>query len=309
MMSARVALVVVLAAGAQAAAQSTMYGITGGGDLVLIDRATGAGSFIGPIGFGAANAGAADSQGRIFTHNSSSDQLILVDPVTGAGSVYLNLTGRPVGYGIRGMAFDAQDQLYVALSQASTSVIDPLATIDMTTGAYTVVGQTARTDIQGLAFSPSGELYASGAGGNLYLLNVVTAAATTIATGTLGGDGQALDFDGDGTFYATRNSLRTIDPVTGATIQVIGSTGFDIRGTAIVGLTPPCYANCDGSTTTPILNVEDFSCFINEFAAAQGLPPQQQLTHYANCDGSSTPPVLNVEDFTCFINAFAAGCR
>jgi hypothetical protein len=69
-----------------------------------------------------------------------------------------------------------------------------------------------------------------------------------------------------------------------------------------------CYANCDGSTTPPILNVEDFSCFINEFAAAQNLPHQQQLTHYANCDQSTTPPVLNVEDFSCFINKFATGC-
>jgi hypothetical protein len=71
---------------------------------------------------------------------------------------------------------------------------------------------------------------------------------------------------------------------------------------------PVCYANCDGSTTPPILNVEDFTCFINEFAAAQTLPHEQQLTHYANCDQSSTPPVLNVEDFTCFINRFAQGC-
>jgi hypothetical protein len=70
----------------------------------------------------------------------------------------------------------------------------------------------------------------------------------------------------------------------------------------------PCYANCDESTTPPILNVEDFSCFINAFAAASLLPPAQQLTHYANCDSSTTPPVLNVEDFSCFINAFAAGC-
>jgi hypothetical protein len=71
---------------------------------------------------------------------------------------------------------------------------------------------------------------------------------------------------------------------------------------------PSCYANCDGSTTPPVLNVEDFSCFINEFAAAQALPHQQQLAHYANCDQSTTPPVLNVEDFTCFINRFAQGC-
>jgi hypothetical protein len=60
-----------------------------------------------------------------------------------------------------------------------------------------------------------------------------------------------------------------------------------------------CYPNCDLSTTQPILNVDDFTCFINAFATSDP---------YANCDGSTTPPVLNVDDFTCFINAFAAGC-
>jgi hypothetical protein len=76
----------------------------------------------------------------------------------------------------------------------------------------------------------------------------------------------------------------------------------------VVGCEDTCYANCDGSTTAPVLNVEDFSCFINKFAEAQNLPHQQQLTHYANCDQSTTAPVLNVEDFSCFINRFAAGC-
>jgi hypothetical protein len=70
-----------------------------------------------------------------------------------------------------------------------------------------------------------------------------------------------------------------------------------------------CYANCDNSTVPPILNVEDFTCFINEFAAGSQLPHAQQINHYANCDASTTAPVLNVEDFTCFINRFAAGCR
>jgi outer membrane protein assembly factor BamB len=69
-----------------------------------------------------------------------------------------------------------------------------------------------------------------------------------------------------------------------------------------------CYANCDGSTAHPILNVEDFTCFINAFAQATALPQNEQVDHYANCDGSTAAPVLNVEDFTCFINAFARGC-
>jgi hypothetical protein len=61
----------------------------------------------------------------------------------------------------------------------------------------------------------------------------------------------------------------------------------------------PCYANCDSSTTPPALNVLDFACFLNRFAASDP---------WANCDASTTPPVLNVLDFACFLNAFAAGC-
>jgi hypothetical protein len=84
--------------------------------------------------------------------------------------------------------------------------------------------------------------------------------------------------------------------------------GINRNAAILLTLGEACYPNCDGSTVPPILNVEDFTCFINEFAAAQALPHEQQLGHYANCDGSSTPPVLNVEDFTCFINRFAQGC-
>jgi hypothetical protein len=73
--------------------------------------------------------------------------------------------------------------------------------------------------------------------------------------------------------------------------------------------TAACYANCDGSTAVPILNVDDFTCFVNQFALAQELPAAQQVSHYANCDGSTATPVLNVDDFTCFINRFAGGCR
>jgi DNA-binding beta-propeller fold protein YncE len=61
----------------------------------------------------------------------------------------------------------------------------------------------------------------------------------------------------------------------------------------------PCYANCDASTTAPVLNVLDFNCFINRFSAGES---------YANCDGSTSPPVLNVLDFNCFINRFTGGC-
>jgi hypothetical protein len=68
------------------------------------------------------------------------------------------------------------------------------------------------------------------------------------------------------------------------------------------------YANCDGSTSAPALNVADFTCFLQRFAQGSSLPPEQQVSHYANCDGSTTQPVLNVADFSCFLGRFATGC-
>jgi hypothetical protein len=77
-------------------------------------------------------------------------------------------------------------------------------------------------------------------------------------------------------------------------------TNFFVDDVSIVVSSPPsCYANCDGSTTVPFLNISDFVCFQGEFAAGSSL---------ANCDGSTTPPVLNISDFICFQSRFAAGC-
>ena len=62
-----------------------------------------------------------------------------------------------------------------------------------------------------------------------------------------------------------------------------------------------CFANCDGSSEAPVLNMTDFMCFMSEFAAGDA---------GANCDLSTTPPVLNVNDFICFMQKFASayGC-
>lgn len=79
------------------------------------------------------------------------------------------------------------------------------------------------------------------------------------------------------------------------------NSSYSDSATFEVSLTvaPACYANCDASTVAPILNIADFDCFLNHFAAGDA---------YANCDSSTTPPVLNVSDFVCFLNKFAAGC-
>jgi hypothetical protein len=294
----RLSLAAFFAAGATAVAQSGLYAIDYSGNLIHLNTTTGAGTLVGATGFAATNSAAADSLGRIFTVGGNPDQLILVNAATAASTVFLNLASRPFGYGVRGLAFDPQDHLYAVLSQADVTTPDLLATIDMNTGAYTVVGSTGRPDIQGLACNAAGVLYAVGVNSGLYTLDSSTGAASLIG-GSFQGDDQSLEFDDHGVLYACRANLRTVDPATGAT-TLIGPTGFsDIRGTAFVRGPAQCYANCDGSTVAPVLNINDFVCFLTSFASGAS---------YANCDGSTTPPVLNVNDCVCFMSRFAAGC-
>jgi uncharacterized membrane protein len=84
--------------------------------------------------------------------------------------------------------------------------------------------------------------------------------------------------------------------IVGSGIDPQGRTQAYVARLPTVGL---CYANCDNSTTAPRLNVNDFICFQQHFAAEDP---------YANCDGSTTDPVLNAGDFVCFLSQFAGGC-
>ena len=85
-----------------------------------------------------------------------------------------------------------------------------------------------------------------------------------------------------------------------APVSALKTGPFDILWFQFsVGTSTGCYANCDNSTAPPILNANDFQCFLNAFAVQ---------SDYANCDHSTNPPVLNANDFQCFLNAFAVGC-
>jgi hypothetical protein len=88
-----------------------------------------------------------------------------------------------------------------------------------------------------------------------------------------------------------------VNPPTEGCSNTPQDIAFVLLGTGSTGST--CYANCDHSTSVPFLNVLDFTCFLQKFAAADP---------YANCDGSTQAPTLNVIDFTCFLQKFAAGC-
>jgi hypothetical protein len=112
--------------------------------------------------------------------------------------------------------------------------------------------------------------------------------------GPLPTDSRGLLFQGPASALSTSNNLDYALTPGPATI-----TNNARASAALPGGPAPCYANCDGSTVAPVLNVGDFTCFLQRFAAGES---------YANCDASTVAPVLNVGDFTCFLQRFAAGC-
>jgi len=111
--------------------------------------------------------------------------------------------------------------------------------------------------------------------------------------------GASLDTGGD---YVLDNTLTRYgsDPDGAIPVPPASFLVDFIDGPFGATITVGCYANCDNSTTPPILNVQDFACFLNRFAAGEP---------WANCNRSvNPPPILNVQDFVCFLNLFAAGC-
>jgi hypothetical protein len=137
--------------------------------------------------------------------------------------------------------------------------------------------------------------------GSLYAGGTFTASGANTIYRVARWDGQAWE---PMTYGVPNGSVQTLgdtgsELLVGGNFQAAG--GAQAAWLAHWGCPPPapCYANCDTSTTPPVLNVADFTCFLQQFAAAD---PR------ANCDSSTAPPVLNVADFTCFLQKFAAGC-
>lgn len=76
-----------------------------------------------------------------------------------------------------------------------------------------------------------------------------------------------------------------------------GRTGVNF---VLRGIVVNCYADCDIGTGPGVLDVFDFLCFGNAFAAG---------SNYAcDCDVSTGWSVCDVFDFLCFGNEFSGGC-
>jgi hypothetical protein len=223
-----------------------------------------------------------------------------IAPVTGAGSAEANWSG---------LSFDPTTNTMYASAVATGS--NNLYTINLANGVTTLVGSMGTTPLFiDIAIDVNGNMFAHDIGGDtLHSVNKATGATTLIGPTTLLANfAQGMDFDwATNTLYAAIytgggvGNYVSINTATGAATVIFVTTPWNAEMEMAIQSPAPggCYANCDNSTTAPILNVGDFTCFLQRFAAGDA---------YANCDNSTTAPVLNVGDFTCFLQRFAAGC-
>lgn len=83
------------------------------------------------------------------------------------------------------------------------------------------------------------------------------------------------------------------------TVDLVATNQFR-HGSAFIEVTSECYADCDTSTGVGVLDIFDFLCFQNLFAAAD--------PYACDCDTSTGPGVCDVFDFLCYQGRYAAGC-
>ena len=195
-----------------------------GRSLGTISKASGAGSDIGPFGFGQTWAAAFDTDGtlytlvngfsgnaRLATVNQATGQATPIGNGTGVSMISLEIAADGTAYGIG----YSDRQLY---------------RIDKTTGLATSIGNTGIPTSMDLAFDSTGTLYATSSN-RIWTVNPATGASTLLGTytGVVSGSVMGIMFDLDDTLYATayvsNSPLYDID-LNSLSATVVGSTGF-----------------------------------------------------------------------------------
>jgi hypothetical protein len=210
----------------------------------------------------------------VYTQGLLTSRLYTVNLTTGAVTLVGVITGLPSSHNLVGLAIDSTGAAFIYDNYNKTlySVSATLAVTPLYSSELVMVGSQGI----GIDWSRQDTGY-HGAVGQGQFPNYFSQ-LNTFAT-----DGSGYEW---GASFGP-NFPDGLPPVQAGDLAVVPETAA------------VCYANCDSSTITPVLNVADFACFLNRFS--NGDP-------YANCDASTIPPVLNVADFTCFLNQFAAGC-
>jgi Ca2+-binding RTX toxin-like protein len=225
-----------LPASAPAATTQTLYGADGSGgnpsNLYEIDRNTGAVvRTIGPIGFAVTGLAIHPETAQLYGSTGGMDpndpgSTIKINKATGDGTL--------IGDQIPATEFGAADITFTSdgtLYGWSEPNDNDLVTINLASGAATVVGESGAADTvgSGLSASPGDTLFFTGQldVGNLMTVSRTTGLLTTVALmdGTVGDAINALAFDDRGTLLGSRRARRLNNPLDRDLIRINTSSG------------------------------------------------------------------------------------
>ncbi|HEX6813669.1 MAG TPA: hypothetical protein VF384_18765 [Planctomycetota bacterium] len=241
-------------------AQADIRAVSFAGTAYSINSTTGTGAMIGPSGVTNLNSMAAF--GNLLVCVSNTGMLVSINPITGAGTPIVATS--PALTDVRGLAATPFGVLYAI---RNGSPMDLLYTIDVATGATTLIGPTSHPGLQGLASDLIGTLYAwdvgpgTGVGVGLVTVDPVTGASTDVNP-SVGNpvDVQCLATSPAGLLYGSRSNLYLFDVTTGVATLIGGGGYTDVRGMEFVpaaGCTQfngtginPLVCNC---STLPVL--------------------------------------------------------
>ncbi len=204
------------------------WGGTYGGDLLSVDASTGNVAVLGQTGRDYASAIAFDPVARrLYASTAWTNELLEVDPATGVGTT-IGPTGLSDPDYIHALAFDPVSRTLYGASD------DDLWTVDVQTGASTVVGPIGFSYVHALAFDPETGFLVGSDGAQLIRIDPWTGAGTLLATTTASVEGLAF-VPRDKKLYAVGNDFAgqfffTIDSSTGATAQLRNAPNCHIPG-------------------------------------------------------------------------------
>ena len=218
-------------------ASQPLFGIEGGGELVMINPSTGVTTEVGPIGFDLVSALAADASGALFaTHTDPRQpgpQLITIDALSGVGTAICDFI---FPLYISALAFSASEVLF------GVTRFGDLVTVDQLTGAITPVGPTGVGScgvghVEDIAFDASGTLFGVTVNPADPTKGVPNEPSRLVTIDPMSGDGtrvapldpevvvSGIVFDASGSLFGVTcdlaPSLITINPSTGA-VTVVG---------------------------------------------------------------------------------------
>lgn len=192
-------------------------------------------------------AGSAEEPGLLYATAGGGTKLVAFNLEAGRVRV-IGDTGFPASVSLAFCRPGGRPYTITNMNNASTA---QLATLDLSTGAATLVGSPLGQNllIMGMTCSPDGTLYAVGQAdstnpdfNSLYTVDRETGLASRVGStgvvvpgGVFSGFFMALDFAPDGTLYgANTSALYSIDPLTGLATEVVGFSGVAmVMGLAI----------------------------------------------------------------------------